>query len=116
VTAPNLNAPTSIIGTTTVAHLTTAAISVLSNSAGSNALVKANVVMIANQTASAIAVTASYVKGTNPYAIATSVSIPAFSTLDLLNKQLYLVEGDSITLTAATAGVLDAVASGEVIS
>jgi hypothetical protein len=48
--------------------------------------------------------------------ILTAVGVPAFATLDVMSKSIYLEEGDSLRLTANVANRLEAVASFEEIS
>jgi hypothetical protein len=44
------------------------------------------------------------------------ITIPAAATLDIINKPLYLEEGDVLRLTSSTASKLEAVCSYEDIS
>ena len=51
-----------------------------------------------------------------PYHIAKTIAVPADSTLDLINKAIYLEEGDSLRVKADASGDLEAVCSYEEIS
>ena len=50
------------------------------------------------------------------YYIVNGIDVPQKSTLDVLNKPLYLEEGDALWLQAGAANALDAVISYEVIT
>ena len=121
--APNIINATTINGKTTGANLTTtSATSVLNNASGSGKCLKVNTLNVANYGASAANITiawnnAASLGGTN-FAIAGNVSVPAGSTLNIIDKtsQYYLEENTSLGATAGTANTLIVTCSYEDIS
>lgn len=121
---PNIVNVADIRGKTVYLDLSTTSATVLvSNAASSNKVFKLNNIFISNiNGTSAADVTVSYHTaasgGGTAYKIASTVSVPADSTLVVLDKSgaIYLEENTSITITAGTAGYLQAVASYEDIS
>ncbi len=119
MTNPNIVNVSSILGKTAVQLVTTTATDILTNSAGSNTIVKINTLNVANVNGSASAtITASIYRSTTQYYLAYTVTVPAGASLVILDKtsQIYLEEGDSLRLTASANSYLHAVASYEVIS
>jgi hypothetical protein len=121
--APNLASPTTITGKTTYTFLpSTAATLVASNAANSNKVLKINTLNIANYTISAVTVTVGLYTaaalGGTMYHMAGTISIPAYSTLNLIDKTstIYLEEDESIGATAGTANALSIICSYEEIS
>ena len=111
--APNLLAATTINGKSTGVNLsTTSATTVLNNPASSNKCLKVNVLNAANYTA-----TAANLGGTN-FAIASTLTVPAYSTLSIIDKgtQYYLEENQSLGATAGTANAIIVTCSYEDIS
>jgi hypothetical protein len=107
--APNIVNVTSIYGRTAHLNLTTSAQSVVSNSAGSNKVFKINTIIVANVDGSAAAdVTVNYNNAGTTFAIASTIAVPADSTLVILDKTsaIYLEENDSIQALASAAGDL----------
>jgi hypothetical protein len=121
--APNLIAATAIYGKTTAVSLTTtSATSVLSNAASSGKCLKINTVNVANTSASVVTITlvwnnAASLGGTS-FQIASTVSVPANTTLNIIDKtsQYYLEENQSLGATASTATTLVVTCSYEDIS
>jgi hypothetical protein len=121
--APNLIGATTIVGKTTGANLTTTSTtSVLSNASGSGKCFKVNTVNIANYGASLALVTVSWhnaaAAGGSAFPIVGSVSVPAGSTLTVVDKttQYYLEENTSLSATGGTANTLIVTCSYEDIS
>ena len=107
--APNIVNVTSIYGRTAHLNLTTSSQSVVSNSANSNKVFKINTIIVANIDGSAAAdVTVNYNNAGTTFALASTISVPADSTLVVLDKSsaLYLEENDSIQALASAAGDL----------
>lgn len=117
--APNIVNVTNIIGKTVGALMTTSSSDVVVNSTNSNKVLKVNAILIAN------------VDGTNPvditigfydasanvtYRIASTITLPADATLDVLGKSLYLEEGDKITALASVNSRAEVIVSYEDIS
>lgn len=121
--APNLIGATAITGKTTgVSLTTTAATSVLDNAAGSGKCLKINTLNVANPGASAALVTIAWHTaaslGGTAFAIIGNVSVPAESTLNVIDKtsQYYLEENTSISATTSTVDTLIVTCSYEDIS
>lgn len=115
--APNIVNVTTITGKTAVQAVTTSATAIVTNSAASNTVVKINALYIANiDGTNACDVTVDLFRNSTAYKIASTVSVPADAVLDVINKSIYLEEGDSLRLTASADSDLEAVCSYEIIS
>ena len=121
---PNIVNVTSILGETTYAALTTTLTTVLlANSAASGKVYKINSIMVANvdgTNAADVTVdinTAAGGGGTS-YALASTISVPADATLNLIDKNssFYLMEDKSIVGGASADGDLEIVISYEIIN
>jgi hypothetical protein len=122
--APNIVNVTAIYGKVVTADLTTtSATSVLSNAASSGKVFKLDSLVVANiDTVNAVTVTVNHYSaaalGGTATAMASTVSIPAASTLVVISKlnMIYLEEDMSIGAVAGTASKLKVVCSYEDIS
>lgn len=115
--APNIVNVTTITGKTAVLAVGTAAAAIVTNSASSGKVFKINVLSVANvDGTNNSAVTVDLFRSSTAYRLASTVSVPADATLVVVDKTLYLEEGDSIRVTATTAGDLEAICSYEEIS
>ena len=98
--APNLVNVTSIYGKTLGAALNTNVNNaILANAGGSNKLLKINSIIVANIDGTNPAdVSVEFYNGTTAYRLASTVTVPADSTLIVLGKDapIYLEEGQSI--------------------
>ena len=115
--APNIINATSIFGKTTAAQLdTTVTTSLLANSSSSNKLLKINSIIVGNKDGTNDAdVTVSWYDGSTDYYLASTITVPADSTLVVLGKDapIFLEEGHSIRGGASANGDLDAIISYE---
>ena len=127
---PNIVNVTSILGTTT--YLTpsgTTAVVLVPNAASSGTVFKINQIVVANTTASAANTTVavysngavaqgSAPSGGTAYPIVSAVSVPANASLIAVDKTtaIYLMEGNSITITSGTGSALTYTISYEVIT
>jgi len=122
--APNIVNVTAIYGKVVTADLTTTnATSVLSNAAASGKVFKLDSLVVANtDTSNAVTVTVAQFSaaalGGTATAIASTISVPAASSLIVIDKtnMIYLEEDMSIGATAGTASKLKVVCSYEDIS
>lgn len=122
--APNIVNVTTITGkSATVALTTTSQTTLVSNAAASNKVFKINMIQVANVDGSAAAdvtvdVHSAAAGGGTAYSLASTVSVPADSSIIILDKNtaLYLEEDRSITATAGTASDLEVIVSYEEIS
>jgi len=55
-------------------------------------------------------------RSSTAYHIAKTITVPADTTLDVMNKSIFLQEGDALRLTASAASDLEAVCSYQEIS
>lgn len=114
---PNIINATTINGLTAVQAVTTTTTSIVTNSSSSGKVQRLNSLLVSNVNGSTAAtITVSILRSATSYRIAYQMSVPAASTLDLLNKNLYLNEGDALQLTASVNSYLEAVLSYEEIS
>ena len=121
---PNIVNVTSILGETTYAALTTTLTTVLlANSAASGKVYKVNSIMVANvDGANAADVTVDINTaaggGGTSYALASTISVPADATLNLIDKNssFYLMEDKSILGGASANSDLEIIISYEIIN
>ncbi len=127
---PNIVNVTSILGTTTYyVPPGTSALVLVPNAASSGTVFKINQIVVANTTASAANATVAIysngavAQGSAPsggaaYPIVSAVSVPANASLIAVDKTtaVYLMEGNSITMTSGTASALTFTISYEVIT
>lgn len=115
--APNIVNVATITGKTAVQAVTTTATAIVSNSAGSNTVLKINALYVANVDGTNNAeITVDLFRSSVAYRIAFTVVVPADAVLDVLSKAIYLEEGDSLRLTANANSDLEAVCSYEIIA
>jgi uncharacterized protein YajQ (UPF0234 family) len=117
--APNIVNVSTIIGNTAVMNVTTSATDIVTNSAASNKVFKINSLIISNIDGAAAAdITASVIRTSASFALASTIAVPADASLIVISKDnsIYLLEGDSIRLTASANGDLQAVCSYEELS
>jgi hypothetical protein len=115
--APNLINSTTIYGKTAVLVVPGTATALLTNSAASGKVLKVNALYVSNvDGTSNYTLTMDVFRSSVAYRIGYVIVIPAASTLDVINKPLYLEEGDVLRVTGSTASKLEAVCSYEDIS
>jgi hypothetical protein len=119
MTAPNLKNPTTITGITTVVGLgTTAVTGILTNTTGSNSVLKINSIFCANiDGVSAADISISILRNGTDRHLARTISVPANATQIISTKDtyFYLEEGVGIRARASAADALDVVIGYEVI-
>jgi hypothetical protein len=122
---PNIVNVTSILGETVFGSLTSTLSTVLvSNPASSGKVLKINTILIANVNGTVATDTTIEISpldtgtSTNARAIASTVSVPADATLELIGggTSFYLMEDKSIIGNCTTAGNCEFIISYEVIS
>lgn len=116
--APNIVNVTTITAKTSLVALTNSNATLLSNSSGSNQVVKINNITFANYTGSTVTGTASILRSATTFYIVGSVSIPANSTLVVCGKDthFYLEEGDAIQGLASANSAVSAIISYEILA
>lgn len=120
MTAPNLKNPTTITGiTTSVGIVTTAVTGILTNTTGSNKVLKINSIFCANvDGVTAADISISIIRnGTDRY-LARTIAVPADATQIISTKDtyFYLEEGVGIRAQASAANDLDVTIGYEEIS
>ena len=116
---PNIVNVQSIYGTTASLSVPATLSALVTNAAASSTVIKVDTIMVSNNDTSGHTVTVSLVRTVTQagtYPISTNVSVPVGAVYDVLSKFVYLMEGDSIQVSADTASKCTAVASYEVIS
>jgi hypothetical protein len=115
--APNIIAPTTILGKTAVLAITTSPTAIVTNSAASGKVLKIDQLLITNVNGSANAtVNVDIFRSSVAYDLAFQMTVPAGATLDIISSRIYLEEGDTLRLTASVNSYLDGVCSYEDIS
>ena len=115
--APNIVNVATITGKTAVQSIGTSATAIVTNSASSNKVIKVNALLISNvDTSNDATVNVDLYRSSTAYHVAKAINVPAGTTLDVMNKAIYLEEGDALRLTASAASDLQGVCSYEEIS
>jgi alpha-D-ribose 1-methylphosphonate 5-triphosphate synthase subunit PhnL len=115
--APNIFASATCNGKTAMLIVPATATAILTNAAASNRVLKVNALYVSNVDGFAgYSLTIDILRSAVAYRVGYLITIPAASTLDVINKPLYLEEGDVLRLTSNTASKLEAVCSYEDIS
>ena len=119
--APNLVNVSTITAKSVQAALTvTLTTEILANAAASGKVYKINNILVANIDGSNSADASVFItkSGGSPVAIASTIAVPADSTLTVIDKNtaLYLEEGDKISALASASGDLEIIVSYEEIS
>ena len=115
--APNIVDVTTIIGKTAVQIVGTSPSAIVTNSAASGKVLKANALYVSNVDGTDNAeVNIDIFRNSTAYHIAKTIVVPADATLDVLSKSVYLEEGDSLRIKANATSDLEAVCSYEEIS
>jgi hypothetical protein len=116
---PNIVNVTTIYGNTAVANVTTSASAIVTNSGGSGKVYKVNMLVVANiDTSNSATLTVDFYRSSVATQIISNVAVAintAYSPLDK-TMSLYLLEGDSIRLTANANSRLQAICSWEEIN
>ena len=115
--APNIVNVATITGKTAVQAVGTSATAIVTNAGSSGKVFKVNALYVANIDGTASAdITVDLFRSSTAYAITSTLTVPADSSIDVMTKAIYLEEGDSLRCTASAAGDLTAVCSYEEIS
>jgi hypothetical protein len=116
---PNIVQVATINGNTAVANVTTTATAIITNSSSSGKIYKVNGITIANiDTANSATVTVDLYRSSVAYQMISNLVVTINTSYTPIDKtlSLYLLEGDSIRLTANANSRLQAVATWEEIS
>lgn len=116
---PNIVAVTNIVGNTGTLLVTTTPTSIVTNSTSSNKVYKLNCLIVSNtDPANNATLTVDLYRGSTSYPIINSVVVPINTSFTPIDKQLclYLLEGDTVRVSANASNRLTAVCSWEEIS
>ena len=116
---PNIVQVATINGNTQVANVTTSATAVVTNNSGSGKVYKINGIIVTNiDGTNSATLTVDLYRSSVAYVMTSNLTITSNSTFTPVDKtlSLYLLEGDSIRLTANANSRLQAVATWEEIS
>ena len=116
---PDLTSPTKVEAKNAKMAITTTATALISNGSGSNKTMRVISLYISNvDGANSANISVSVDDGTYIRYICNTISVPANSTLSVITKEdpLYLMEGDSLKLTASADNDLEAIGSYEEVS
>lgn len=114
--APNMINFNFMTGNTAVLNVTTTSTNIVVNAASSNRVLKINSLTISNVDGSNPAdASVEVLRGGIAYRVASTITIPADSTLVVISKDntIYLEEGDTIRCVASADGDLQAICSFE---
>jgi hypothetical protein len=116
---PNIAALTTINGNTRVQAVTTSAAAIAVNPSSSGMILKINSLIISNiHATNAQDITVDLFRSATAYKIISTVSVAADTSFTAIDKTLsiYLLEGDTLRLTASNNSTLQAICSFEEIS
>lgn len=116
---PNIVNVTDIYGNTAVANVTTSATAIVTNSAASGKIYKVNMLVVANiDSTNSANLTVDLYRSSVATNIISNVAVAINTAYTPLDKtlSLYLLEGDSLRLTANANSRLQAVCSWEEIN
>ena len=116
---PNIVQVATINGNTQVANVTTSATAIVTNNSGSGKVFKINSILVTNIDGSNSAtITVDLYRSSVAYVMTSNVTITSNTTYTPIDKtlSLYLLEGDSLRVTANANSRLQAVATWEEIS
>jgi hypothetical protein len=116
--APNLITTTSIIGKTKADWVPSTLTAFLTNTTNSSQLYRINVLYVTNLSASDSTVTVDLYRNAVSIKLANNIPAPTQTSLVIVGKDtsIYLEEGDSLRISAASASVLQYVVSYEIMS
>ena len=115
---PNIVNVTTILGKTAAQVVGSSNSDVIANAGSSGKIIKVNSLVVSNTSSTTHTVTIDLYRSATSYKIASTVSVPANSSLVVIGKEssIYLEEGDTVRSIASSASVLHLVASFEEIS
>lgn len=115
---PNILLASNCVGKTYTTTLSSSTVTMISNGAGSNQLIKLNALIITNFGANTISANVLYNRNTTITYLAGAIVVPGNSSLVVLGKDtpLYIEEGDSIQSSANVGFVSSFTCSYELIA
>jgi len=114
---PNIVNVAAIYGQTALVVAGATPTTIVTNSAGSNTVCKIDSLYCSNSdNASPYLITIDIFRSSTAYNVASAITVPVGSTLDVLSKQVWLLEGDVLRATANAASKITVSCGYEVIS
>jgi hypothetical protein len=114
---PNIVNTSILFGKTSVLRVNNTFSTLVTNSANSGKIIKVSALYIANMNAANSGnVTLDLFRSNISYPIMANTNVPAASTVDVVNKLIYLEEGDTIRVFSNTNNMFNATISYEEIS
>ena len=116
---PNLVSASAIYGKVAGAALTDTSADIVTNGSSSGKLYKVNAIYCANidgTDAAPVTVGVYDSSATATYYLASTITVPADTTIDLLSKSIYLEEGDKIVANSSGADLVTILVSYEELS
>lgn len=109
---PNIVQTSSIQGQTNTQTATTSAAAIVDNTSASGEVFKLNLLMAHNKTNSDATMSVLF----NTFEFISDLTIPANSTINILDKSLYIREGEYVAIQASANSTINVIASFERIS
>jgi len=113
---PNIVNVTSIYGGTATQSVGNSLTALVTNSAASGTIIKVDTLILTNTDSAGHTIIADVYRSSTSYPFSYNVSIPPGAIYDALAKYIYLLEGDTLRVSADTASKVTAVCSYEVIA
>ena len=116
--APNFAALSTVTGKTALTIATTSLANVVTNSAGSNNVLRVNSLILTNYSTATVTSNVNIIRGATNYPIAGTLAVPGNSTMALVGKDItfYLEEGDYVQANANANTSLSITLSYEIIT
>lgn len=115
--APNIFTSSAVLGKTVAVAATTTPTAFLENAADSGKVLKVNLIIASNvDGVNAADVSVDLFRNSTAFHLAKTVTIPADSSFEVINKSFYLEEGDALRCSSAANGDVELVCSYEEIS
>lgn len=113
---PNLIGATTITGKIATSNATTTSANLVANPTSSSKVLKLNLLYVSNaNTSTAANVNVEVFRGAVGYGLIMNGTVPVGGALTIVDKSLYLEEGDAVRITASANGIIQAVCSYEEI-
>lgn len=114
--APNIFTSSTVLGKTVAVAVTTTPTAFLENTADSGKVYKINLIIAANIDGTNNAdITVDLFRNSTAFHLAKTVSIPADSSFEVINKSFYMEEGDTLRCSANANGDIELICSYEEI-
>lgn len=114
--APNIFTSSAVLGKTVAVAVTTTPTAFLENTAASGKVYKINLIIASNVDGNINAdISVDLFRNSISYHLAKTITIPADSSFEVINKSFYLEEGDALRCSAGADGDIELICSYEEI-